>query len=118
MGWHIERNPKPIPDRSHDYDFVHDDYDGADGGNGLAGTAASFEDACQQIADIEAERTYQDILDERDRMHKKLKCDALEAQRHAEMTAHIYACNCEIGPERERAFQVFENIRTAGRVAL
>lgn len=56
MGWHIEKNPKSIPDRRHDYDFWHDDYDGADGGNGLAGTAASFDDAARQIAEIEAER--------------------------------------------------------------
>jgi hypothetical protein len=27
--WHISRNPKPIPDRSFDWDFYHEDYDGA-----------------------------------------------------------------------------------------
>ena len=62
--------------------------------------------------------TCQDIIDEKVAIHEKLKSDALEAICHAEMTAHIYACNCEIGPERERAFQVFENIRTATRVAI
>jgi len=52
-GWYITHNPKPIPDRSHDYDFVHDNYDGADGGNGLCGTAKSFTDAIAQIKEIE-----------------------------------------------------------------
>jgi hypothetical protein len=56
IGWHIEKNLKPIPDRRHDYDFWHDDYDGADGGNGLCGTAESIVDAIKQIADIERER--------------------------------------------------------------
>lgn len=56
MDWHIERNPKPIPDRRHDYDFWHDDYDGADGGNGLAGTGYSYDDAAWQICEIERER--------------------------------------------------------------
>lgn len=54
-GWHIEKNMKPIPDRRHDYDFWHDDYDGCDGGNGLAGTASSVEDAERQIEEIEQE---------------------------------------------------------------
>ena len=58
MGWHIEKNLKPIPDRRHDYDFWHDDCDAdIDGSNGLAGTAANFDDAAKQIAEIEAERT-------------------------------------------------------------
>jgi len=57
MGWHIEKNMKPIPDRKHDYDFWHDDYDGADGDNGLAGTASSFDDAARQIGEIERENT-------------------------------------------------------------
>jgi hypothetical protein len=52
-GWHIEKNVKPIPDRRFDYDFWHDDYDGADGGNGLAGTASSIDDALRQISEIE-----------------------------------------------------------------
>jgi hypothetical protein len=55
IGWHIEINVKPIPDRRHDYDWWHDNYDGCDGGNGLAGTAASFKDALEQIAEVESE---------------------------------------------------------------
>ena len=53
MGWRIEKNVKPIPDRRHDYDFWRDDYDGADGGNGLCGTASSIIDAIEQIKEIE-----------------------------------------------------------------
>ena len=49
-GWNIELNPKPIPDRSFDYDFWHDDHDGD---NGLSGSAASFDDAVQDILRIE-----------------------------------------------------------------
>ena len=45
IGWHIEKNMKPIPDRRRDYDFCHDDHDGADGGNGLSETAESMIDA-------------------------------------------------------------------------
>jgi hypothetical protein len=54
-GWHIEYNPKPIPCRDIDYDYYHDDYDGADGGNGLAGMACSHDDAVRQIIEIESE---------------------------------------------------------------
>ena len=54
-GWTIEKNTKPIPDRSHDYDFWHTNYDGADGGNGLCGAAASRADAIKQIEEIESE---------------------------------------------------------------
>lgn len=48
-GWNISYNPKPIPNRSFDYDFYHDDYDGE---NGLCGNAASVEDAIEQIKEI------------------------------------------------------------------
>lgn len=27
-GWSISHVPKPIPNRSHDWEFVHQDYDG------------------------------------------------------------------------------------------
>lgn len=52
-GWHVAYNPKPIPDRSHDYDFWHDDHDGE---NGLCGTASSLDDAIDQIKEIIAEQ--------------------------------------------------------------
>lgn len=33
-----------------------------------------------------------------------------------EKVAYDYACACDIGDERERAFEIYENIRIAGRV--
>tara|TARA_R110000851_G_scaffold2989_1_gene12104 strand:- start:11 stop:406 length:396 start_codon:yes stop_codon:yes gene_type:complete len=51
-GWKISLNPKPIPLRDFDYDFWHDDYDGADGGNGLCGAASSIAEAVNQIKQI------------------------------------------------------------------
>ncbi len=52
-GWHIEYNPKPIPRSSHDWDFWHDNYDGApDGNNRLFGTAMNIRDALEQIEEI------------------------------------------------------------------
>ena len=54
-GWTITRDPKPIPDRRFDWDYIHEDYDGADGGNGLCGSAASYEEAIKEIKEIEDE---------------------------------------------------------------
>ena len=67
-GWTIEKNPKPIPYRDHDYDFWHKDYDGADGGNHLAGTASSEAHAIEQIIEIEKERDEVRADNKRDRM--------------------------------------------------
>lgn len=50
-GWNIEKNIKPIPDRRHDYDFWHDDLD-IDSDQILCGTAASVDDAINQINEI------------------------------------------------------------------
>ena len=61
--WDIEYNPKPIPDRRFDYDAVHPDYDGADGGNGLAFNAESIEEAKKQIDEMTCD-VCQDIIDE------------------------------------------------------
>ena len=58
--WEIFYNPKPGPSRSHDFDFVHDDYDGAPidwdtaSNDPRCGTASSIEDALARIAEIEA----------------------------------------------------------------
>ena len=54
-GWTVRYSPKAIPNRRHDYDFWHDDYDGVEDGNHFAGTAASIEDAIREIKYIEAE---------------------------------------------------------------
>lgn len=48
--WHIHYDPKPIPDRSHDYSFYHDDHDGE---NGLCGTAGSVAKAWERIEEME-----------------------------------------------------------------
>ena len=46
----ISYKPKPIPTHKFDYDFVHDDYDGAaDSNDDRFGNAASIEDAIEQI---------------------------------------------------------------------
>jgi hypothetical protein len=47
-GWHIKYNPKPIPDRSHDFDVWHDDLENI-------WTAASREDGLYRIEEIEKE---------------------------------------------------------------
>lgn len=49
-SWVISYNPKPIPDRRHDYDALYDDYDGT---NGLYFTAGSVKDAKEMIVDME-----------------------------------------------------------------
>jgi len=49
----IEWNPKPIPTRKHDWDFVHDDYDGP--GDRRCGTAASIVAAKVEIDNLEDE---------------------------------------------------------------
>lgn len=46
-NWVITYNLKPIPDRSHDYDFTHKDYDGP--GDNRASTARSMEEAKFEI---------------------------------------------------------------------
>lgn len=43
----------------------------------------------------------------------KDKAEALRVE--AEQAWHKYACECELGFERERAFAIYENIRTARR---
>lgn len=53
LGWTVTRNPKPIPVRSLDWDFVHENYDGPECESILCGNASSFEDAIEQIIEIE-----------------------------------------------------------------
>ncbi len=49
-GYTIWSIPTPIPDRSHDWSWVHDEYDGApDSGDDRCGTAASLEAAKRAI---------------------------------------------------------------------
>lgn len=54
--WTITHNPKPIPMRSHDWDFVHEDYDGApDGGDLRCGTGANIQDCLEQIIALQSD---------------------------------------------------------------
>ena len=46
-GYRIAYDPKPIPDRSHDWDWVHVEYDGPE--DRRCGTAASIEAAKREI---------------------------------------------------------------------
>lgn len=55
-GFTISYERKPIPKRMGlDYDWIHPDYDGADGGNGLAGNGASVDDCKAQIDELLSE---------------------------------------------------------------
>jgi hypothetical protein len=49
--YNIVLNQKPIPDRGHDWDFTHVDYDGP--GDSRCGTAASVEGCKSEIDEIE-----------------------------------------------------------------
>lgn len=51
-GFSITHEPKPIPTKTMDYDWIHPDYDGADGGNGLCGNGQSVEDCKEQIDEL------------------------------------------------------------------
>jgi hypothetical protein len=46
---------------------------------------------------------------------EQLKLRRNAAIRIAQAAAHEYFCECELGPERERASMVYENIRNATR---
>ena len=61
--WTIHYDPPPIPTRSMDWGFSHEDFDASwegeeDGyvSNGLSGRGASVEDCKAQIAEIEEDR--------------------------------------------------------------
>ena len=54
-GWNIQLDEKPIPSRSYDYDFWHNDCDDE---NSLCGTAFSHLDALDQIEDFELTHPY------------------------------------------------------------
>jgi len=46
----------------------------------------------------------------------ELRDKAFKAIKEAERAVHAYACALDIGEERTKAFEIFENIRTAARV--
>ncbi len=55
-------------------------------------------------------------MSKRDRDLDKMKQDALSKIREAEKATYAWACECEVGPERIRAFEIYDNVRTATRV--
>jgi hypothetical protein len=55
-GYNITYWPKPIPSRAHDYDFVHQDYDGP--GDNRVGSCGSIRDCILEIEQIEMELGY------------------------------------------------------------
>ncbi|BAK66849.1 hypothetical protein SLG_21740 [Sphingobium sp. SYK-6] len=55
--WHIQYDPPPIPVRTMDWHYWHDDFDGADDAcDNRYGSVASLEAAMDEIDDYEAER--------------------------------------------------------------
>ncbi len=50
-GYEIRFDPPPIPDRRHDWAYAHRDYDGPP--DPRCGRAASLEDACREIDELE-----------------------------------------------------------------
>lgn len=53
-----------------------------------------------------------------DKKLAKLKADRDAAIRTAEKAAYAYFCECEVGAERVRASEVFDNVRTALRTGV
>lgn len=49
--WHIEYNPKPVPIRGIDWEYTHDDYDGAPDADDYRYGSAATPELCR--ADIE-----------------------------------------------------------------
>lgn len=47
---------------------------------------------------------------------ERLRKEVYAKHKEAEKAAYEYACACEVGPDSERAFDCYENIRRAMRV--
>jgi hypothetical protein len=68
-GYVITRDPPPIPHRGSDWQFSHEDFDGApDSMDPRHGTAGSLEDARRQIDELEVEGIYQELQPDADPM--------------------------------------------------
>ena len=55
-------------------------------------------------------------MSENNEILEELKAARSSAMITAEIAAHQYAVECDIGEERVKAFEIHENIRNAGRV--
>ena len=47
---------------------------------------------------------------------EQLRDEMYAKQREAEQAAHAYAVACDVGQERTKAFEIYDNIRNATRV--
>lgn len=55
-GYVIEHDPKPIPSRAHDWDWQHDDYDGApDSRDRRCGSSSSLGEALRAVDEMIAD---------------------------------------------------------------
>ncbi|API59552.1 hypothetical protein BSL82_09685 [Tardibacter chloracetimidivorans] len=79
--WHIEYNPPPVPFRSADWQFWHDDFDGAeDACDNRYGHAGSIEDAMNDIDDMADEAFGCPCAHPDPSYCKKSKCDWRDEQ--------------------------------------
>lgn len=63
-GYNITYWAKPVPTRAWDYDFAHEDYDGApDSGDHRCGNGASVEDCKEQIDEIIEDEEFDEFQD-------------------------------------------------------
>jgi hypothetical protein len=66
-GYVITHDPPPVPHRGADWQFAHQDFDGApDSGDQRSGTAASLDDARRQIDEMEVEGIYRELRPDAD----------------------------------------------------
>ena len=49
---------------------------------------------------------------------KQLKEHFLRKRQEAEEAAYAYCCSCELGKEREQAFEIYERIRNSTRLCI
>lgn len=114
--WTIHFDPPPIPDRNHDWHYVHADYDGAPDGldrhDGRCGACASIEDCFREIiefkdAEYDKCATDHDILVERsfsamtiadgDEGHERIPRDCPMLASVSELRKNYDACREAVG---------------------
>jgi len=88
-------------------------------------TDQSFRDAQDEAYQLGYDRGLKDAkafptekqgeMSEENKKFEELKKAAQDARLSAERAYYAYACEVDVGPEREYAFEVYERIRTATR---
>ena len=94
--WRIEKNPKPIPDRTHDWEFWRDGYADLDGP--WQGTASSVDDAIRQIDEM---------------MSEELKCSFYASGERAvdqKMALELFKAKALIGGLRKELAELREEL--------